>query len=68
MAVYLPGGHINSFYSSISNVNVFRTIFNDYFGGKYEMLPDESYRIDFKKGEYLKVPETQPDCVNASQN
>jgi hypothetical protein len=64
MAVYLPGNPKTPFYSNISNVNVFRTIFNDYFGGKYDMLPDLSFRIDFKKGVYLVVPEVQPGCVN----
>ena len=63
MAVYLPGNHIPPFYSTISNVNVFREIFNDYFSGSYEMLPDESFRIDFKKGVYLPVVETQPGCT-----
>jgi hypothetical protein len=63
MAVYLPGNHVSPFYATISNVNVFRQIFNDYFSGTYEMLPDISYRIDFMKGVYLPVPESQPDCI-----
>ena len=64
MAVYLPGKQIPPFYSNISNVNVFRQIFNDYFSGTYPMLPDTSYRIDFKKGIYLPVAEAQPDCMH----
>lgn len=64
MAVYLPGDHGDLFYPSISNVNVFREIFNGYFSEDFEILPDKSYRIDFKKGVYLNVPEIQPGCLN----
>jgi hypothetical protein len=66
MAVYLPG-NATPFYPTISNVNVFRSIFNDYFGTSYPLLPDASYRIDFNKGVYLPAPETQPDCLNVPQ-
>ncbi len=64
MAVYLPGKNIKPFYPTITNVNVFRSILDDYFGTNYPMLPDNSFRIDFNKGVYLPAPETQPDCVN----
>jgi hypothetical protein len=63
ISLYLPGNQPSQFYPTITNVNIFRTLFNQYFGGNYRMLPDISYRIDFKKGIYLTVPETQPDCV-----
>ncbi len=67
MAVYMPGTNARPFYPTISNVNVFRSIFNDYFDAAYPMLPDLSYRIDFNKGVYLPAPETQPDCMNVPQ-
>lgn len=67
MAVYLPGKNTPPFYSTISNVNIFRTILNDYFGASYPMLPDLSYRIDFDHGVYLPATEIQPDCINASK-
>jgi hypothetical protein len=41
-AYYLPG-HYEKLYPTISPVNTFRLIFDTYFGGKYELLPDISY-------------------------
>jgi hypothetical protein len=41
-AYYLPGAS-NAVYPMITPVNTFRTIFNAYFGGNYELLPDISY-------------------------
>jgi hypothetical protein len=41
-AYYLPG-HNDELYPTISPVNTFRFIFDAYFGGKYDMLPDVSY-------------------------
>lgn len=41
-AYYLPGHH-EELYPTISPVNTFRMIFDAYFGGKYDMLPDVSY-------------------------
>jgi hypothetical protein len=41
-AYYLPG-HEDKLYPDISPVNTFRLIFDSYFGGNYDMLPDVSY-------------------------
>lgn len=41
-AYYLPGQN-DKLYPSISPVNTFRLVFDSYFGGKYDMLADESY-------------------------
>jgi hypothetical protein len=41
-AYYLPGSE-TELYPTISPVNTFRVIFNEYFGGKYDMLEDKSY-------------------------
>jgi hypothetical protein len=41
-AYYLPGSK-TELYPTISPVNSFRVVFNDYFGGKYDMLADKSY-------------------------
>ena len=41
-AYHLPG-HNDELYPAISPVNTFRLVFNDYFGGKYDMLKDVSY-------------------------
>jgi hypothetical protein len=41
-AYHLPGQN-DQLYLQISPVNSFRVIFNAYFGGKYDMLPDVTY-------------------------
>jgi hypothetical protein len=41
-AYYLPG-HEDRLFPNISPVNTFRTIFDAYFGGNYDMLPDVTY-------------------------
>lgn len=41
-AYYLPD-HQDKLFSKISPVNTFRYIFNAYFGGNYDMLPNVSY-------------------------
>ncbi len=41
-AYYLPG-HTDRLYPAITPVNTFRLIFDSYFGGKYNTLPDISY-------------------------
>jgi hypothetical protein len=41
-AYYLPG-HEKELYPTVSPVNSFRLVFNDYFGGKYDILPDKTY-------------------------
>jgi len=61
LAIYLPDHKTESLYPGLSLVNVFRLIFNQYFGASYPLLPDVSYRIDLKKG-YIPAPETLPGC------
>jgi hypothetical protein len=41
-AYYLPEGK-TELYPTISPVNSFRVVFNDYFGGSYDMLEDTTY-------------------------
>ena len=42
MAMYLPD-YKDKLYSTLSPVNVFRLVFNSYFGGNYDILEDVSY-------------------------
>jgi hypothetical protein len=42
-AYYLPGSKNQDLYPQITPVNTFRVIFNQYFGGQYELLEDKSY-------------------------
>ena len=58
-AYYLPGLGQDGLYPTISPVNTFRLIFNDYFGGQYELLLDQSfYTMDITKPNL----EVYPDC------
>ena len=41
-AMYLPNAK-DKLYRSISPVNIFRLVFDTYFGGQYDLLPDVSY-------------------------
>lgn len=41
-AYYLPGAG-DQIYPSITPVNTFRIILNQYFGGQFDLLPDKSY-------------------------
>lgn len=45
LAVYLPGRNYSSFYNNISNVNVFRALFNSQFQQKFPMLNDSTILI-----------------------
>jgi hypothetical protein len=42
-AFHLPGGGEELLYPDITLVNLFRVIFNHYFGGEFELLPDRCY-------------------------
>ena len=44
-AYYLPA-HSDSLYPSISPVNTFRLILNEYFGENYSLFPDKSYKLE----------------------
>jgi hypothetical protein len=57
-AMYLPG-HNDKLYPTISPVNIFRLVFNSYFGGNYELLEDVSYFSPVPKlYDFSKVPTT----------
>jgi hypothetical protein len=40
---YFPGDGKKALYPTLSPVNSFRLVLNEYFGGKYELLPDTNY-------------------------
>ena len=68
-AYYLPpikntaGKGNQQLYSIITPVNTFRVIFNEYFGGRFERLPDISYYSAYKTPfEIKEVPNTRSDC------
>ncbi len=45
-AYYMPG-HEDELYQSISPVNSFRVVFNEYFNGNYPLLDDISFESDY---------------------
>lgn len=68
-AYYLPpkkntaGEGNQQLYPTITPVNTFRVIFNEYFGGSFERLPDISYYSAYKTPfEIKEVPNTRSDC------
>lgn len=46
MAFYLPENGETNLYQTITPVNAFRIIFNQYFGAQYPLLPDLTYITD----------------------
>jgi hypothetical protein len=48
-AYYLPDGGNAKVYPSITPVNTFRLVFDQYFGGNYGFVPDQSY---FSKDDF----------------
>jgi hypothetical protein len=58
-AYYLPNGS-RDLYETITPVNSFRVILNDYFGANYPLLPDVSYSGD---GDGYVENETYTDCL-----
>jgi hypothetical protein len=42
-AYYLPGVRATALYPTITPVNVFRVLFDDYFGDGLPLLPDRNY-------------------------
>jgi hypothetical protein len=58
-AYYLPNGS-KGLYKTITPVNSFRVILNEYFGANYPLLPDLSYSGD---GSNHVENETYTDCI-----
>lgn len=51
-AYYLPGKKDTQLYQSITPVNSFRIILNEYFGEKYPLLEDKNYIFEDEKNYY----------------
>ena len=58
-AYYLPDGGNENLYETITPVNTFRVVFNTYFGGNYELLPDKSWYGHVEK----TLKEAPSSCV-----
>lgn len=58
-AYYLPGEGKNELYTTITPVNTFRLVFDEYFGANYPLLADDS----FLRSNYTDpVPDPNPAC------
>jgi hypothetical protein len=60
-ALYLPG-IADGPYSSISAVNIFRLVFNDYFELNLPYLEDRSYQLNEDDYSLTRVYDSEPDC------
>jgi hypothetical protein len=59
-AYYFPG-HTDVLYPTISPVNTFRLLFDTYFGGQYDRLPDISYFSPVPNlYEFSEIPQSCP--------
>jgi len=58
LAYYLPDKGSAKLYPTISPVNTFRLIFDEYFGANYPLLPDITYI-----GDKLTKPDPFPGCA-----
>jgi hypothetical protein len=56
-AYYLPGDGAKQLYPTLTPMNAFRIILNQYFGTRYNLLPDKSYDILLNP-----VPDPNPAC------
>jgi hypothetical protein len=55
-AYYLPGGGETKLYPSITPVNTFRVVLNQYFGANYPLLADENYFSSLKRPyDFIRV-------------
>jgi hypothetical protein len=62
-AYYLPGGGNDVLYSSITPVNTFRLVFDNYFGTDFGLLEDISYHSTYENYFDGKVyPDTRQGC------
>lgn len=63
-AIYLPDGGFKDFYPSISPVNTFRVVFNNYFGTNLPLLDDKTYySVSEAKMAFQLMDETSSDCL-----
>lgn len=54
-AYYLPGANVSEIlYPSITPVNTFWVIFNNYFGTNLDLLPDKNYVLLDERNPYYK--------------
>lgn len=63
-AYYFPGQGKDTLYPTVSPVNSFRLILNNYFDGNYELLPDINYASSDKKPFDYEITKDDRVCQN----
>jgi hypothetical protein len=58
-AFFVPGSQ-SIFYETITPVNIFRVVFDMYFNGRFDLLPDRSYYS--AEGKYFNFQEIPNEC------
>ncbi len=61
IALYFPGAGESHLYPTMTPVNIFRLLFNEYFGQDFPLLPDRSYQSAY--GDYYNFSEVTYPCV-----
>jgi hypothetical protein len=61
IAIYLPGLH-NAPYKSMSSVNIFRYVLNEYFGMNFAYLEDRSYEVSGKDYSMMRIFDQAEGC------
>ena len=61
IAIYLPGVH-QAPYKSISSVNIFRYVLNEYFGMNFPYLEDISYEVNEKNYSLTRIYDLEEEC------
>lgn len=65
-AYYVDGDATTSFYDSITPVNSFRVIFNEYFGGSYPLLEDISHYA-YRLKQINEAPLVDNTCIPSTE-
>ena len=66
---YWPDQNYNSLYETISPVNSFRVVLNNFFGTNMPLLPDESYYYRYpQKHLFFKAPPEASQTVTKTIN
>jgi hypothetical protein len=60
IAIYFPQGGNSVLYPTLTPVNIFRLMFNVYFGQNFSLLPDASFQSDY--GDYYNFTEVTYPC------
>jgi hypothetical protein len=64
-AYLFPGEGARGLYKTITPVNTFRLLFDEYFGDGYPLLPDKSFvrPSPAEPFRFVETPETSPGCL-----